>query len=106
MEQHVAVSEDLVEKLTPTKDVGENEVDERNKILEGIAEVCMQQRQYHLATKKYTQAGNRVKVCDLKKMEYKSVSHFVAKNRRPVAPYNASRLILPTALKRPYYILF
>ncbi len=59
----MAVSEDLVEKLTPTKDVGENEVDERNKILEGIAEVCMQQRQYHLATKKYTQAGNRVKVC-------------------------------------------
>ena len=63
MEQHVPVSEDLVEKLTPNKDVGENEIDERNKILEGIAEVCMQQRQYHLATKKYTQAGNRVKVC-------------------------------------------
>ena len=62
MEQHVPVSEDLVEKLTPNKDVGENEIDERNKILEGIAEVCMQQRQYHLATKKYTQAGNRVKV--------------------------------------------
>ena len=38
MEQHVPVSEDLVEKLTPNKDVGENEIDERNKILEGIAE--------------------------------------------------------------------
>lgn len=27
--------------------------------------VYMQQRQYHLATKKYTQAGNKVKVCGL-----------------------------------------
>ena len=62
MEQHVPVSEELVEKLTPGKDLGENEGEERNKILEGIAEVCMQQRQYHLATKKYTQAGNKLKV--------------------------------------------
>ncbi len=60
IEQHVMVSEDLVEKLTPGKELSDNE--ERNRILEGIAEVCMQQRQYHLATKKYTQAGNRVKV--------------------------------------------
>lgn len=58
----MAVNEDLVEKLTPGADMGENESEEKNKILEGIAEVCMQQRQYHLATKKYTQAGNKVKV--------------------------------------------
>ena len=60
MEQHVPMTEDLVEKLTPGKDI---DVDEKNKIMEGIAEVCMQQRQYHLATKKYTQAGNKLKVC-------------------------------------------
>ena len=54
------VSEDLVEKLTPGKELSDNE--ECNRILEGIAEVCMHQHQYHLATKKYTQAGNRVKV--------------------------------------------
>ncbi len=62
MEQHVPVSEELVEKLTPPKEMHENDLEERNKVLEGIAEVCMQQRQYHLATKKYTQAGNKVKV--------------------------------------------
>ena len=63
MEQHVDMTEDLVEKLTPAKAEGAHEEEERNKILEGIAEVCMQQRQYHLATKKYTQAGNKLKVC-------------------------------------------
>lgn len=56
------MTEELVEKLTPNKEMAENDAEERNKILEGIAEVCMQQRQYHLATKKYTQAGNKVKV--------------------------------------------
>ena len=62
MEQHVPMTEELVEKLTPSKEEGENDIEERNRILEGIAEVCMQQRQYHLATKKYTQSGNKVKV--------------------------------------------
>jgi intraflagellar transport protein 140 len=62
MEQHVPMTEELVEKLTPAKEQGDNDIEERNKILEGIAEVCMQQRQYHLATKKYTQSGNKAKV--------------------------------------------
>ena len=40
MEQHVAMTEDLVEKLTPSKEMGEANPDEKNKILEGVAEVC------------------------------------------------------------------
>ena len=60
-EQHVQIDESLCEKLTPE---GDGDQDSRNKILEGIAEVCMQQRQYHIATKKFTQAGNKVKVGD------------------------------------------
>ncbi|XP_064637216.1 intraflagellar transport protein 140 homolog [Lineus longissimus] len=59
-EQNVVITEDLAEKLTPQKATSEPENDERIKILNGIAEVCMQQRQYHLATKKYTQAGNKL----------------------------------------------
>lgn len=61
-EQNVMLTEDLVEKLTPEKsDDNESEAD-RLRVLEAIATVCMNQRQYHLATKKYTQAGNRIKV--------------------------------------------
>ena len=57
------MTEELVEKLTPSKEMEERDAEERNKILEGVGEVCMVQRQYHLATKKFTQCGNRVKVC-------------------------------------------
>lgn len=39
MEQHVPMTEALVEKLTPSKDMAQSQTDEKNKILEGIAEV-------------------------------------------------------------------
>ena len=55
------VTEDMAEKLTPSKDEVPDTM-ERVKILEAIAEVCMHQGQYHLATKKFTQAGNKMKV--------------------------------------------
>ncbi|ESO81986.1 hypothetical protein LOTGIDRAFT_223604 [Lottia gigantea] len=61
MEKHVEMTEELCEKLSPEKDENENNPDERNKILEAVAEVCMHQGAYHLATKKFTQAGNRIK---------------------------------------------
>lgn len=61
MDQTVEITEDLAEKLTPDKDFG-NDPMERLKILEAIAEVCMHQGAYHLATKKFTQAGNKIKV--------------------------------------------
>lgn len=61
MDQHVEVTEDLAEKLTPAKEELGGDTMERIKILEAIAEVCMHQGQYHLATKKFTQAGNKMK---------------------------------------------
>lgn len=56
------LTEDLVEKLTPEKSDDDGSEADRLRVLEAIATVCMNQRQYHLATKKYTQAGNRIKV--------------------------------------------
>lgn len=52
------LTEALAEKLTPEKD----ELDEstKNQILESLGESLMLQGSYHLATKKFTQAGNRV----------------------------------------------
>jgi len=63
MDQHVEINEDLAEKLTPDKEEHGIDTMERIKILEAIAEVCMHQGGYHLATKKFTQAGNKIKVC-------------------------------------------
>lgn len=59
-ENNVPLTEDMVESLTPAK----NSVDSvtRTRILEKIAECCYQQEIYHLATKKYTQAGNKLQV--------------------------------------------
>lgn len=34
----------------------------RNKLMEQLADVCMQQGVYHYAAKKYTQAGSRTQV--------------------------------------------
>ncbi|KAF6024655.1 IFT140 [Bugula neritina] len=60
-DQNVMLTEELVEKLTPEKSDDKDSESDRMRILEAIATVCMNQRQYHLATKKYTQAGNRIK---------------------------------------------
>ncbi|KAJ3607891.1 hypothetical protein NHX12_024942 [Muraenolepis orangiensis] len=43
------------------KETGELPEDSRRELLEGIADCCMRQGDYHLATKKYTQAGNKLK---------------------------------------------
>ena len=62
MEQHVEITEELAERLTPRKDDGVADCMDRIKLLECLADVCMQQGQYHLATKKFTQAGSKLKV--------------------------------------------
>lgn len=59
--QSLTITEELAEKLTvaDSKDLPE---DSRKELLQRIAECCMRQGNYHLATKKYTQAGNKLKV--------------------------------------------
>ena len=59
MGHNVTITEELAEKMTLPKG---SDPEKRNKLLERIADCCMQQRSYHLATKKYTQAGNKIKV--------------------------------------------
>ena len=60
MAHNVTITEALAEKMTLPKDTEQPEY--RIKLLEKIAECCMQQGSYHLATKKFTQAGNKAKV--------------------------------------------
>ncbi|RZC33588.1 hypothetical protein BDFB_000428 [Asbolus verrucosus] len=56
---NVQLIEDLAEKLTPEKDqLGE---EDRMAVLETLAESLLLQGNYHLATKKYTQAGDKVR---------------------------------------------
>lgn len=59
--QGLTITEELAEKLTVT-DSKELPDETRKELLQRIAECCMRQGNYHLATKKYTQAGNKLKV--------------------------------------------
>ncbi|PAA57809.1 hypothetical protein BOX15_Mlig030591g2 [Macrostomum lignano] len=75
-EQNVPMSEELAESLTPEK--GEIGEPERLRILEDIAELCFQQRNYHMACKKFTQLGNRLKAmkCLLKSGDTEKIIFF------------------------------
>ena len=53
---NIKISEDMAEKLSSTDIEGEEKI----RVLNKIAEVAYQQSNYHLATKKWTQAGNRL----------------------------------------------
>lgn len=53
---NVSINEELAEKLTPQLDKNSLKLD----ILNELGELCMSQGQYHLACKKFTQAGNLI----------------------------------------------
>ena len=58
----MTITEEMAEKMTVSKDCKELSEESRRELLEQIASCCMRQGNYHLATKKYTQAGDRLKV--------------------------------------------
>ena len=61
----VAMNESMAERLTELLPEKEADTDGlRVDILRRIAELCVSQQEYHLATKKYTQAGMKDKAMD------------------------------------------
>ncbi|XP_030781379.1 intraflagellar transport protein 140 homolog isoform X3 [Rhinopithecus roxellana] len=61
LEQNMSITEEMAEKMTVAKDSSDLPEESRRELLEQIANCCMRQGSYHLATKKYTQAGNKLK---------------------------------------------
>ncbi|KAF6271471.1 intraflagellar transport 140 [Rhinolophus ferrumequinum] len=61
LEQNMTITEEMAEKMTVAKDCTDLSEESRRELLEQIANCCMRQGKYHLATKKYTQAGNKLK---------------------------------------------
>ncbi|XP_053132123.1 intraflagellar transport protein 140 homolog [Hemicordylus capensis] len=59
--QNLTITEEMAEKMTISKDSKELSEDSRRELLEQTADCCMRQGNYHMATKKYTQAGNKLK---------------------------------------------
>ncbi|XP_077980431.1 intraflagellar transport protein 140 homolog [Glandiceps talaboti] len=61
IQHNVTITEKLAEKMTIPKDSNQVDNETRLKLLEKVADCAFTQGSYHLATKKYTQAGNKVK---------------------------------------------
>nr|XP_051686227.1 intraflagellar transport protein 140 homolog isoform X2 [Oryctolagus cuniculus] len=61
LEQNMTITEEMAEKMTVPKDSKDLSEAARRELLEQVANCCMRQGSYHLATKKYTQAGNKLK---------------------------------------------
>ncbi|NXS30109.1 IF140 protein, partial [Pomatostomus ruficeps] len=61
LEQNLTITEELAEKMTVSKESQDLSEESRRELLEQIANCCMRQGNYHMATKKYTQAGNKLK---------------------------------------------
>uniref|UniRef100_A0A8B9HVY6 Intraflagellar transport 140 homolog (Chlamydomonas) n=1 Tax=Astyanax mexicanus TaxID=7994 RepID=A0A8B9HVY6_ASTMX len=70
LDQNLTITEDLAERMTVSRGSAHLTEAERKELLERIADSCMRQGNYHLATKKYTQAGKKIKVCH--KFNYKN----------------------------------
>ena len=60
LDHHIPLTEELSEKMSLSKDHPNSEY--RVALLEKVAECAYKQGSFHLATKKFTQAGNKMKV--------------------------------------------
>lgn len=60
-QRNIHITDAMAEAMTPTKDTVSSNV-ERSQLLESLADCCLEQGQYHLAAKKYAQAGNQIEV--------------------------------------------
>lgn len=63
----MTITEEMAEKMTVAKDSKDLSEAARRELLEQVAHCCMRQGSYHLATKKYTQAGDKLQVSVLAK---------------------------------------
>ncbi|KAK1948293.1 Intraflagellar transport protein 140 [Phytophthora citrophthora] len=85
MQHDVKVTEEMAEKMTPPKgdDTSPADKKRRTELLLKLAKCCKQQGSYHLATKKYTQAGNKLKAmkCLLKSGDTEKVVFFANVSR-------------------------
>uniref|UniRef100_A0A8C9FMI7 Intraflagellar transport 140 n=1 Tax=Pavo cristatus TaxID=9049 RepID=A0A8C9FMI7_PAVCR len=61
LKQNLTITEEMAERMTVSKDSKDLSEEARRELLEQIADCCMRQGNYHMATKKYTQAGNKLK---------------------------------------------
>lgn len=82
IETGVPITESLTESLTPNKDDFDQTI--RNNILIKLGEILQQQGDYHAATKKFTQAGDKIRAmkCLLKSGDTDKIMFFASMSRQ------------------------
>ena len=79
------ITEEMAEGLTPpkTEDGGARGKEERIATIQKLAKVCKKQGEFHLACKKYTQAGDRLKAmkCLLRSGDTEKISYYANVSR-------------------------
>jgi intraflagellar transport protein 140 len=80
LQHRVSINDEMVEKLTPPESVDPNE---RKEILKDLARALKKQGAFTMASKKYTQAGDRVRAikCLVKSGDTKAVIQFASISR-------------------------
>jgi intraflagellar transport protein 140 len=86
MQHNVHITDEMAEQMTPEKQEGdENSLanQQRIEVLRAIAKMCKRQGSFHLATKKYTQAGLKVKAmkCLIKSGDTEKIVFFAGLSR-------------------------
>jgi len=84
MKHGVKVTEQMAERMTPAKTKDENERRAREDLLKKIAHVCKDQGEFHLACKKYTQAGDHVRAmkCLLKSADTEKITYYASMTKQ------------------------
>ena len=78
---NILIDKDLIEQLTPNK---QETKEYRQQILISLAELCVLQHKYHLACKKYTQAGqiNEAIKCLLKTNDITQIIYYTQRIKK------------------------
>jgi intraflagellar transport protein 140 len=84
MEHRVDISEDLAERMTPPKPATTQERKQRSEVLVKLATCLRNQGAYHLACKKFTQAGDKVRAmqCLLKSNDTEKIVYYASMTRK------------------------
>merc|ERR1712196_262173 len=77
LQNKVEITDDLADKMTPDKKKAKDKQAWKDLVLK-LARVCKKQGSYHLAARKYTQGGDRLKAmkCLLKSGETEKIVFF------------------------------
>jgi len=83
IEHKVNITEEMAEGLTPPKAEDSRDKEARNETIKKLAKACKKQGEFHLACKKYTQAGDRLKAmkCLLRSGDTEKISYYANVSR-------------------------